>query len=159
MKLPEITKLVIAILVSQSAGVIGSVFTTPAIDTWYAAIRKPLFTPPSWVFAPAWISLYLVMGIAAFLVWRKGLDHAYVKAGLIAFCVQLVLNAFWSVAFFGFKSPLAGLVVIVTLWVAILMTIIYFLKVSQAAGLLLLPYIAWVTFASVLNFSIYELNR
>ena len=72
MKLPGITKLVIAILISQSAGVIGSVFTTPAIDTWYTAIRKPPFTPPSWVFAPAWISLYLVMGIAAFLVWRKG---------------------------------------------------------------------------------------
>jgi tryptophan-rich sensory protein len=139
--------------------VIGSVFTTPAIATWYPAIRKPVFTPPNWVFGPAWISLYVLMGIAAFLVWRKGLAHALVRAGLVAFCVQLALNAFWSVAFFGFKSPLAGLFVIVMLWLAILVTIVYFSRVSRAAGLLLLPYIAWVTFASVLNFSIYTLNR
>lgn len=159
MKLPDIIRLAAAILVSQAAGIIGSIFTTPAIDTWYAGIQKPSFTPPSWVFAPAWISLYCLMGIAAFLVWRKGLDHPWVKTGLVLFGIQLVLNALWSVAFFGMRSPLAGFVVIVILWIAILVTTIYFFRVSRPAGLLLLPYIAWVTFASILNFSIYALNK
>ena len=151
-------KLIASIIACQLAGVIGSVFTTPAIPTWYAALAKPAFTPPSWLFAPAWITLYLLMGISASLVWRVGLDQKQVRTALILFLVQLVLNALWSVAFFGLQSPLGGIIVIVLLWAAILLTILKFFRISTAAAALLVPYIAWVTFAATLNAYIYVLN-
>jgi benzodiazapine receptor len=154
----DIIKLVVSIVACQGAGAIGSIFTTPAIPTWYATLQKPFFTPPSWLFAPAWITLYLLMGIAAFLIWRKGLGQKGVRAALVVFLVQLVLNALWSVVFFGLQSPLWGVVVILALWVAILLTIIRFFKLSTAAGALLVPYILWVSFASVLNVAIWVLN-
>jgi benzodiazapine receptor len=154
----DIIKLVVSIVACQGAGAIGSIFTTPAIPTWYATLKKPFFTPPSWLFAPAWITLYLLMGIAAFLIWRKGLGQKGVRAALVVFLVQLVLNALWSVVFFGLQSPLWGVVVILALWVAILLTIIRFFKLSTAAGALLVPYILWVSFASVLNVAIWVLN-
>jgi len=158
MKSRDIIKLVVSIVACQGAGIIGSIFTTPAIPTWYATIEKPFFTPPSWLFAPAWITLYLLMAIAAFLIWRKGLGQKGVRAALLVFLVQLVLNASWSVVFFGFQSPLWGVVVILALWVAILLTIIRFFKLSTAAGALMLPYILWVSFASALNIAIWVLN-
>ena len=151
-------KLIASIIACQLAGVIGSVFTTPAIPTWYAALAKPPFTPPSWLFAPAWITLSLLMGISASLVWRVGLDQKKVRTALILFLVQLVLNALWSVAFFGLQSPLGGIIVIVLLWAAILLTILKFFRISTAAAALLVPYIAWVTFAATLNAYIYVLN-
>jgi benzodiazapine receptor len=154
----DITKLVVSIVACQAAGAIGSIFTTPAIPTWYAALEKPFFTPPNWLFAPAWITLYLLMAIAAFLVWRQGLGQKGVNSALLVFLVQLVLNALWSVVFFGLHSPLWGAVVILALWVAILLTIIRFFKLSTAAGALLLPYILWVSFASALNIAILVLN-
>jgi len=154
----DIIKLVVSIVACQCAGAIGSIFTTPAIPTWYAALEKPAFTPPNWLFAPAWITLYLLMAIAAFLVWRQGLEQKEVKTALIVFLVQLILNALWSVVFFGLTSPLYGMVVIIALWVAILLTIISFFRLSTAAGALLLPYILWVSFAAVLNISIWALN-
>jgi len=151
-------KLVVSIIACQLAGLIGSVFTTPAIPTWYAALQKPAFTPPNWLFAPAWITLYLLMAIAAFLIWRKGLNQREVKLALLIFAIQLILNALWSVAFFGLRSPLAGVIVIALLWVAILFTILRFFRLSVAAGALLLPYILWVSFAAVLNIAIWQLN-
>lgn len=154
----EIGKLVISIIICQMAGVIGSVFTTPSIPTWYATLKKPSFTPPGWLIGPVWITLFFLMGISAFLVWHKGLNNRQVKTALIIFAAQLILNALWSVAFFGFQSPLAGLVVISVLWIAILLTIFEFLKVSRPAGLLLLPYILWVSFAAVLNTLIFAIN-
>jgi len=154
----DIIKLVISIVACQCAGIIGSIFTTPAIPTWYATLQKPFFNPPNWLFAPAWVTLYLLMGIAAFLIWRKGLEQKGVKSALVIFLVQLVLNALWSVVFFGLKSPLWGVVVILALWVVILLTIIRFFRLSTAAGSLMLPYILWVSFASVLNVSILVLN-
>jgi benzodiazapine receptor len=154
----DITKLVVSIVACQAAGAIGSIFTTPAIPTWYAALEKPFFTPPNWLFAPAWITLYLLMAIAAFLIWRQGLGQKGVNSALLVFLVQLVLNALWSVVFFGLHSPLWGAVVILALWVAILLTIIRFFKLSTAAGALLLPYILWVSFASALNIAILVLN-
>jgi len=157
-KLRDALKLVISIVACQCAGIIGSIFTTAAIPTWYATLQKPPFTPPNWLFAPAWITLYLLMGIAAFLIWRKGLEQKEVKSALVIFLVQLVLNALWSVVFFGLKSPLYGMVVIIALWVVILLTILRFFKLSTAAGALLLPYILWVSFAAVLNVSIWVLN-
>lgn len=154
----DIIKLVVSIVACQGAGIIGSIFTSPAIPTWYAALEKPFFNPPNWLFAPAWVTLYLLMGIAAFLIWRQGLEQKGVRAALLVFLVQLVLNALWSVVFFGLQSPLWGVVVIIALWVAILLTILRFFKLSAAAGALLLPYILWVSFASVLNIAIWVLN-
>lgn len=157
-KTTNIIKLIISIVVCQCAGIIGSVFTTPAIPTWYAALQKPAFTPPNWLFAPAWITLYLLMGIAAFLVWRVGLENKRVRTALIIFLVQLVLNSLWSVVFFGLQSPLYGVIVIIILWLAILLTILKFARISSLAAWLLVPYILWVSFASALNISIWLLN-
>ena len=157
-KLKYAYKLIISIVVCQCAGLIGSIFTTPAIPTWYATLEKPPFTPPNWLFAPAWIILYLLMGISASLVWKSGLVNRQNRIALIIFLIQLILNALWSVAFFGLESPLSGIVVIVLLWVAILITMLKFFPISNPAGFLLIPYIGWVTFAAILNVSIFMLN-
>ena len=154
----DIFKLIISIVVCELAGVIGSIFTISAIPTWYAALQKPSFTPPNWLFAPAWGTLYLLMGIAAFVIWRKGLDDKRVKAALIVFLIQLILNALWSIVFFRLESPLFGVIVIVILWIVILFTILKFFRISTLAGGLLLPCIGWVTFAAALNVSVFILN-
>jgi tryptophan-rich sensory protein len=159
MKARDIWKLVVSIVASLAAGAIGSIFTRQAIPTWYATLEKPAFNPPNWVFMPVWTLLYIMMGVAAFLVWRKGLENRQVRIALIVFLVQLVLNALWSVAFFGLESPLFGLIVIAALWVAILFTTLMFYRISWVAGVLMLPYLLWVTFAAVLNESIWLLNR
>ncbi len=151
-------KLVISILICQCAGIIGSLFTTRSIPTWYAFINKPTFTPPNWVFAPAWISLFTLMGIAAFLLWRKGLRTPGVNRALSIFFLQLTLNSLWSIVFFGGRSIQAGLVVIVLLWLAIIWTIKSFFVISKPAAVLLIPYIAWVSFALVLNVAFLALN-
>jgi len=156
--LNEILKLFLSIIICQLAGIIGSLFTTPAIPTWYATLVKPTFNPPNWVFAPVWTTLFLLMGISAFLVWRKGIENPRVNLALRLFIIQLILNSLWSVLFFGLKSPLLGFIEIMLLWTFILLTILYFFKVSNIAGILLLPYILWVSFAAVLNFSIWRLN-
>ena len=157
--IPDIWKLIISLFVCQLAGIIGSIFTTPAISTWYATLNKPSFSPPNWLFGPVWIALYILMGLSLYLVWRKQPDTPHANRGLILFCVQLVFNVLWSVAFFGLKSPIAGLVVIVVLWVLILLTILQFSKISELAAILLVPYIVWVTFAAILNLSLFVLNR
>jgi benzodiazapine receptor len=158
MKIIDIPKLVASLVLCQLAGFLGSLFTTPAIPTWYRALRKPFFTPPNWLFSPAWISLYALMGISLFFVWRRS-DHPRFKPALIFFFIQLILNILWSVAFFGLRSPLLGLMDIILLWIAILFTILNFFKVSKFAGVLLIPYLLWVGFATVLNFSLWILNR
>ena len=159
MTIRNILKLVVSIVACLAAGAIGSIFTRSAIPTWYAILEKPPFNPPNWLFAPVWTLLYILMGVAAFLVWRKGLENRQVRAALIVFLVQLILNVLWSVVFFGLESPLFGLIIIVVLWVAILITVIQFFKISHAASVLLWPYLLWVTFAAVLNSSIWLLNR
>lgn len=158
MKLIDILKLVTSILFCQLAGFLGSLFTTPAIPTWYATLNKPSFTPPNWIFSPVWISLYILMGISLFIVWRRQ-DHPQFKIAFIFFFVQLILNILWSAAFFGLRLPLLGLIDIVLLWIAILFTIKNFLKVSKFAGVLLISYLLWVSFAALLNFSLWVLNR
>lgn len=154
----DLWKLPVSLIVCQFAGVLGSLFTTPAIPTWYKTLNKPSFSPPNWIFSPVWISLFVLMGIALFLVWRKQ-GQPYVKTALIFFFAQLILNTLWSIAFFGLKSPLLGLIDIVLLWMAILLTILNFLKVSKVAGWLLLPYLLWVSFATILNYFLWVLNR
>lgn len=154
----DAVRLVISIVVCEGAGLIGSIFTASAIPIWYASLVKPYFTPPNWLFAPAWLTLYLLMAISAFIVWRTGLDKRQVRVALGIFVLQLVLNVLWSLAFFGLRSPLFGVIVILALWLAILLTIVRFFPISRAAGALLLPYIGWVTFAAILNISIWLLN-
>jgi len=156
--LSDLLRLALSIAICQLAGFVGSIFTRTSVGTWYANLEKPSFTPPNWVFSPVWITLFVLMGIAAFLVWNKGLSDQRVKIALSIFAVQLILNVLWSVMFFGLRSPLAGLIEIAILWIAILLSIFYFLKVSNIAGILLMPYILWVSFAAVLNFSIWRLN-
>ncbi len=158
MSLKDILKLIASIIICQLAGFIGSLFTTPAIPTWYRTLIKPSFTPPNSIFSPVWISLFLLMGISLFLVWQKNLKERKVKAALLFFTVQLVLNILWSILFFGLKSPLGAFIEIIILWFAILLTIIKFFKVSKPAGYLLLPYILWVSFAAFLNFFLWNLN-
>ncbi len=158
MKRREIFKLAASILLCQLAGVVGSFFTRPAIAGWYATLRKPLFTPPDWVFAPVWITLYSIMGVAAYLVWRKGFAEKQVRRSLILFAGQLVLNALWSWVFFGLRSPLAGFIEISLLSVVLIFTIQRFFKISRVAGAMLIPYFFWVAFASGLNLSIWVLN-
>ncbi len=155
----EVLRLVASIIVCELAGAAGAIFTVRKIPTWYANLKKPSFRPPNWLFAPVWTALYLLMGIAAFLVWQEGLDDRGVQVALAVFLGQLALNVLWSAVFFGLESPLGGLAVIVLLWGAILTTIIQFAKFSTGAAFLLVPYILWVSFAAVLNGAIYILNR
>lgn len=157
-KIVETLILFSSIIICQLAGFIGSVFTTPAIPRWYANINKPSFNPPNWVFAPVWTTLYLLMGIALFLVLRKGLNEKDVKIAIAVFALQLILNSLWSFLFFGLESPFAAFIEIIFLWIAILISIILFYHISWVAGALLIPYILWVSFASVLNFSFWRLN-
>ena len=154
----NIKRLIIAVFVCQLAGLIGSLVTTPAIPTWYAALNKPSFNPPNWLFAPVWIILYFFMGLAMYLIWNKGLKDKRVKKALWLFALQLIFNVFWSFLFFGLRSPLLALIEIIILWVAILLTILSFFKISKPAGFLLFPYLLWVSFATLLNFFIFRLN-
>ena len=154
----DLPKLIASILICFLAAAIGSIFTSPQIGGWYAGLEKPWFAPPNWVFGPVWTTLYLLMGIALFLVWRKGLERPDVRQGVILFGVQLAFNAAWSLVFFGLQSLFAGLVCIVILWVLILATLIQFWKIDRIAGALLIPYIAWVSIATCLNYAIWVLN-
>ncbi|HTW90970.1 MAG TPA: TspO/MBR family protein [bacterium] len=152
-------KFIVSLAVVLAAGGIGSLATAKTLPTWYEGLVKPRFNPPEWLFGPAWTALYLLMAVAAWLVWKRGFSAPGVRLALAAFLLQLVLNALWSVFFFGLRSPLYGLVDILLLWLAILGTIVLFFRVSVPAGVLLLPYIGWVTFATILNAAILSLNR
>ena len=160
MRSVRFAKLVVSVAVPVLVGFFGSLFTTAdTLNTWYADLRKPVFTPPDWIFGPVWTTLFILMGLAAFMVWQKGLGNRNVRIAIVCFVVQLVLNALWSVLFFGLRSPLAGLIDIILLLSAINLTVVLFWQVSKTAALLLVPYMLWVTFASILNLAIYILNR
>ncbi|MFO7807373.1 MAG: TspO/MBR family protein [Candidatus Moraniibacteriota bacterium] len=151
-------KLVIAVGVSLAAGFIGSFFTVSSVENWYVFLNKPVLNPPSWLFGPVWTLLYVLMGIAAFLVWKKDWRRKEVKIALTLFAVQLILNSAWSIIFFGLQNPFAALLEIILLWVFILVTAILFYRISRPASYLFVPYIAWVSFAIYLNWSIWALN-
>ena len=154
----DVVRLLVSLVVCQLAGGLGAIFTTPAIPTWYASLAKPPFQPPNWLFFPVWTTLYTLMGIAAWLVWRKGLDQRRVRVALGVFVIQLVLNTAWSIIFFGLYSLFGAVVAIVFLWIAILINIVTFWRISKVAGALLIPYILWVSFAAILNVSVWLLN-
>jgi benzodiazapine receptor len=154
----NIGKLVGSLAACYGAGAIGSFFTTPKISTWYANLAKPAFTPPNAVFMPVWFTLYALMGVAVYLIWRKGLEARGVKAAFILFWVQLGLNSIWSIVFFGYESLVGGFVVILALGVTLLITIVKFFRISKVSGGLLIPYIGWIGIASALNASVMMLN-
>lgn len=151
-------KFIISVLLSQMAGLIGSIFTMSAIPTWYAYLNKPALNPPSWVFGPVWITLYFLMGVSLFLVWKKGAENKDVRFALIVFGIQLVLNSTWSIVFFGLENPGLALINIILMWMSIVWTMFVFYKVSRTATYLLVPYLLWVSFASYLNYAIWMLN-
>jgi len=158
MKIIKMLKLIAAIAICQTAGIIGAVFTTSSIPNWYATLQKPFFNPPNWIFGPVWITLYTMMGIAAFLVFESKRDRKEVNTAIYYFLAQLILNSIWSIIFFGLRLPLLAFAEIVLLWVAITATMIKFQKISRPAFYLLIPYILWVSFAAVLNLSLAILN-
>ncbi len=159
MKFKNALKLFDSILICEAAGILGAFFTMSQIETWYVTLQMPALSPPNYVFGPVWTTLYALMGVALFLVWREGINTRQVKKALTVFAVQLVLNSLWSIVFFGLHNPLGALVVIVALWLSIVWSMVEFYKVSHAATWLLVPYLAWVSFASYLNAAIWFLNK
>lgn len=149
--------LIVFITICLGAGGLGAITTTPEIDGWYKTIEKPTWNPPAYVFGPVWTTLYIMMGTAAWLVW-KPVGFKAAKTPLTLFAVQLVLNGAWSWVFFHFHQPGWAFVEIVVLWLAIGATTITFFRCSKTAGWLMVPYLMWVSFASVLNFAIWRLN-
>ncbi|MFA5318080.1 MAG: TspO/MBR family protein [Patescibacteria group bacterium] len=149
-------KLIIALLIPQIIGLLGALATTPNIAGWYAGLIKPGFNPPNWIFGPAWTTLFLLMGIALYLIWinkNKNKQTAY-----LFFALQIIFNIIWSWLFFTLHNPLYAFVEIIFLWILILLNIIYFYKINKIAGWLLIPYILWVSFAAALNYFIFILN-
>lgn len=152
----NIIKLMVSVVVCLLVGMVGSFFTVKEIAIWYSGLEKPFFSPPNWIFAPVWTSLYIMMGIAFYLIWNKGKKN---KKAVNIFIWQLVANFWWSILFFGLHSPLLGLINIIVLWVLIVRTIKVFYPISKLSAYLLYPYLAWVSFASMLNAAVWWLNK
>lgn len=157
MKKINIPKLIGSILICFLAAGVGSYFTTPSIATWYATLNKPFFSPPNWIFGPVWTLLYTMMGVALYIVsniktkLNKNNSYKY-------FFAQLTFNTIWSIVFFGLHNPMLAFGVIIVLWILIYLTIKNFAKISKTAAYLLYPYLAWVSFASLLNLAVAILN-
>lgn len=154
----NIPKLIISVVGCELVGILGSVLTVSAISGWYMTLNKPFFSPPNWVFGPVWTILYFLMGVSFYLIWIRGFQEKRAKTASRFFAAQLVLNFIWSPVFFGLRSPELGLVVIVAMWVMIVMTMMKFYPLSRWAFYLLVPYVLWVSFATVLNAAIVMLN-
>ena len=154
----KLTYIIIGIIICSTIGFLSSVVTQSSVNGWYMTLNKPSFNPPNWIFAPVWTALYILMGISAGWVWAKGFHHKWVKTGLYHFGFQLLLNGLWSIVFFGLKQPFWSLLVILTLLVVLILTIKWFKVVSKVAAILLIPYLLWICFATVLNYKIWELN-
>lgn len=151
-------KLVAALVLCVTAGFIGSLFTSSGVDSWYQSLQKPPFNPPSWVFGPVWTLLYLMMGGALYLVWKRDPLEKPETRALTWFFIQLALNVLWSFFFFYLRQPALAFFEIIFLWLAIIVTVVHFFRINRWAGVLLLPYLVWVSFAAVLNFAIWRLN-
>ncbi|MCP4975950.1 MAG: tryptophan-rich sensory protein [Maribacter sp.] len=154
----KLTYIAISILVCLVIGFLSSFATQSSVNDWFVTLNKPSFNPPNWIFAPVWTVLYIMMGLAVGLVWSKGFHHLWVKTALYHFGFQLLLNASWSIVFFGLKEPSWALVVIITLLILLVLTIRWFRIINKVAAWLLVPYFLWVCFATALNYKIWELN-
>ncbi|HEU0080959.1 MAG TPA: TspO/MBR family protein [Candidatus Paceibacterota bacterium] len=146
------------VISAELVGIVSSLSMGDSLSTWYAFLEKPVFSPPSWVFGPVWTILYALMGIAAYMVWRKRHGHNRSHLALRLYWAQLMFNFLWSIAFFGMRNPALALADIVLLLGALVVATVYFFKVRRAAGWLMVPYIAWVMFATALNAAIVVLN-
>lgn len=156
----KITKILTVVVTCLCIGYFSGIITRESIEVWYPTLVKPGFNPPNWIFAPVWSTLYIMMGVAAGMVWNRiEADRINVRKGLQFFAIQLVLNFLWSYLFFGLHNPLLALVELIVLWLMIFETYVVFRKVDKIAGMLLLPYLAWVSFAGILNTAIFWLNR
>ena len=156
--LNSLPMLLLFMAICLAAAGAGAIFTSGSVSQWYPMLQKPSWTPPSWLFGPVWTTLYLMMAIAAWLIWRKRRTEK-VRGAFVLFAFHLALNAAWSPLFFGLQNPLAGLLDIIPLWIAILLTLLSFWKISLLAGVLLVPYWLWVSFATALNYAIWQMNR
>lgn len=154
----KLFQILLAIIICQSAGAVGSFFTVSSIDSWYAALNKPFFNPPNWLFGPVWLLLYTLMGIAAYLIWQQGWQQKRIKTALVLFSGHLLLNALWSIVFFGWQQIGLALINIILLWLSIGLVIMFFQEIDRRAAWLLVPYFLWVSFAAVLNAAILILN-
>ncbi len=157
--LGDISKLALSIMLAQAAGILGAILTLPSINSWYRYLEKPSFTPTGQFISLTWTILYTLMGISAFLVWRRGLNYPGVKGALLLYTVQLAFNVLWSWAFFYLRSPLSGLAVISLLWISVLSTMLKFRKISRTAFAMMIPYISWISIAAYLNYSLWKLNK
>ena len=152
-------RLVLSLFLPLVAGALGGLATSQGVTDWYPTLLKPPFNPPSWVFGPVWTLLYLLMGYALYLIWDLGLRNPKVRWAMYLFGLQLLFNILWSFLFFGARAPGWAFLEILVLWILITQTLVAFYRLRKWAGLLLAPYLAWVTFAGVLNFAIWTLNR
>ncbi len=158
MKNIKIIPLILSLLACYAAGAIGSYFSIDAIPTWYTTLNRPPFNPPNWIFGPVWSTLYAMMGVSLYLIWQKKTNSLVKKQGIWFFAIQLILNTLWTIVFFALQSPTGAFLMVIALLVFIVLTIRKFSKISKPAAYLLYPYLAWVSFASILNFSIMILN-
>lgn len=154
----KIFKFTVSVLICQGVGVLGSLLTSFGLQGWYSTLARPSFAPPNWVFAPVWIFLFFLMGLALYLVWSRYDNSKIAQTGLVIFGIQLLLNLLWSVFFFGLHNPLLALFEMSVLWVFILLSILYFRKISKWSVWLLVPYLLWVSFAFALNLAFVLLN-
>lgn len=150
--------LFISVLIPLVVGGVSGFFTATGVDGWYSSINKPSWNPPNWIFGPVWTTLYVMMGVALYIVWKSAASATARRNAFILFGMQLLLNFFWSVVFFRLQSPGWALIEIIFLWIAILATIFSFATINKVAAWLLVPYISWVSFAMILNFTIWRLN-
>lgn len=151
-------KLLISVVGCELVGILSTPFTISAIKDWYFYLNKPFFAPPNWLFGPAWTTLYFLMGVAIYLIWIQDQNKKKVKVAVQFFLAQLTLNFLWSPIFFGLRAPILGLVMIIAMWGLIFMTMKQFYPLSKPAFYLLVPYILWVSFATLLNVAIVVLN-
>lgn len=151
-------KLIICIVICLAVGGVSGYFTADEIPNWYAALNKPTFNPPNWIFGPVWSALYILMAVSLWLVWKSDVDSSIKNKAILIFAMQLILNFFWSIIFFHFHQLGFALVEIICMWIFILFSIIKFYPVSKTASYLLFPYLLWVSFASILNYAIWKLN-
>jgi len=154
----NLIKFIISIIICQSAGIFGSLFSFEAVPVWYSSLTKPDFAPPNWIFAPTWIILYFLMGMSLYLVWKNKIKSKDRKFFFIMFGIQLLLNTIWSFFFFGLKSPLLGLIDILFLDIFVIITMIYSRSILKLATIFLIPYLAWIIFATIINYKIVILN-
>ncbi|MFA5764212.1 MAG: TspO/MBR family protein [archaeon] len=156
----QIAKLIALVIFCEIIGAIGTIFTIPNIPTWYASLVKPFFSPPNWLFAPVWTILFLMMGVSLYFILENKNKKLEIKRkiAIAFFGIQFIFNILWSYLFFGLRNPLFGFIGIIFLWISILATIISFYKIDKKSAYLLVPYLLWVSFATILNFAVFILN-